>query len=127
MGNNWVGPTAQMVVEPPDKTPPVEKKTAGFEPKAIIERNVRAFSVLVVSFRGSLVAIFAQPIRQQAKRVIPERVYLHCFAATRGDDPIAHLGVHPGELITFLALHEQAVVWIDVNVEAGAAQMMFGD
>src|SRR5260370_22202763 len=105
----------------------VVKITGRVEPKAIIERNARAFGVLVVSFRGVLIAIFAEPIRQQAKRVVPERVNLHCFAATRGDDPSAHLGVHPGELITFLALHEQAVAWIDMNVEARAAQMMFDD
>src|SRR5205814_3941654 len=48
-------------------------------------------------------------------------------ATTRSDNPVTHLGVHPSELITFFALHEQAVVWVDMNVEPRAAQMMFDD
>src|SRR5437660_8158482 len=83
--------------------------------------------MFVVGLRGSVVAIFAQPSREQAERVVPERVDLHRFATTRCDDPVPHLRIHPGELITFFALYEQAVVWIDVNVEPRSTQMMFGD
>src|SRR5207244_9124789 len=41
--------------------------------------------------------------------------------------PIAHLRVHPGELITFHALCEKAVARIDMNVEASAPQMILRD
>src|SRR5881397_329373 len=59
--------------------------------------------------------------------IIPKRINLDRFAATRRYHPVAHLRIHPRELITFGALREQAVAWIDMNVEASTPQMMLGD
>src|SRR2546427_5717965 len=103
-------------------------KIAAFgEPKPLVERCSRFLCPFVVAFRRSLFVIFAQPIREQTECVVPKGVDLHRLAATRSDDPVPHLRVHPGKLITFLALREQAVVWIDMDVESRSAQMMFGD
>src|ERR1700736_2109782 len=64
---------------------------------------------------------------EQAKSVVPKRVDLDCFSAARGDHPIAHLRIHPGELISFLALREQTIGWIDTNIKFCSAQMVLGD
>jgi len=77
--------------------------------------------------RGRVVADFAQPIREQAEGVVPKRIDLHCLSSARSDDPIVHLRIHPRKLILVLALREQAVVWINVNIIFRAVQMMFGD
>ncbi len=45
----------------------------------------------------------------------------------RGHHPVAHLGVHPGELHALLATVEQAVGRIDLDLVAGASQMPFHD
>ncbi len=45
-----------------------------------------------------------------AKRVQPERLDLDRLPDPRCDDPVAHLGVHPGELDAGLACREQPVV-----------------
>src|SRR5262249_13422910 len=48
---------------------------------------------------GSIVALFlTYPGLQQAQAVIPQGVDLHRLAAARRDDPIADLGIHPGQL-----------------------------
>src|SRR6266481_6420803 len=83
--------------------------------------------MFLVKLRGSFVAALAQPTGEQAKGVVPKRVNLDCFSAARGDHPIAHLRIHPGELISFLSLREQAVGWIDMNIKFCSAQMMLGD
>src|ERR1700730_414024 len=80
-----------------------------------------------IKLRGRFVAALAQPTGEQAKGVVPKRVDLDCFSAARGDYPIAYLRIHPGELISFLALREQAVAWIDTNIKFCSAQMMLGD
>ena len=61
------------------------------------------------------------------QRVEPERVDLDRLANPRRDHPIADLGVHPGELHARLAGVEQTVVRVNVNVMAGAAQVMCND
>src|SRR5260370_1795844 len=83
--------------------------------------------MFLVKLRGSFVAALAQPTGKQAKGVVPKRVDLDCFSAARGDYPIAHLRIHPGELISFLALREQTVGSIDMNIKFCSAQMMLGE
>src|SRR5207253_4558546 len=53
-----------------------------------------------------------------AQRVQPERLHLDGLADTRRDHPVAHLGVHPGELDAGLARGEEAVA-VDVDPVAG--------
>ncbi len=65
-----------------------------------------------------------KPVFENAKRVVPERVDLDRFSAPRRDHPAVDLRVHPGELITFLPLHQEAVGMIHVNAEPGSAQVM---
>src|SRR6266446_424855 len=58
---------------------------------------------------------------------MPKRVDLDGFSAARCDNPIAHLGIHPGELVTLLTLHQETVVWIDMDIKLRATQMMVDD
>src|SRR6266568_5662432 len=105
----------------------IVKITAFGEPKPMVERCSRFLCPFVVAFRRSLFPSFAQPIRQQAKRIVPKRVDLDRLSAAGCHDPVVHFRVHPGELITGFALREQSIVWIDANIKSRAAQMMFGD
>ena len=83
---------------------------------------------MLAEARGRLVALLlAYPALEQAQRVVPERIDLHGLAAPRRHHPVADLGVHPGELIAVLALAQQAVVRIDADAEARAAQMVLDD
>src|SRR5579859_2938346 len=65
----------------------------------------------------------ARPATHQGERVIPESADLHWFAATRRDDPVIRLGVHPGKLDTLRASMEQAVSGVYLDVIARAAYM----
>ena len=89
--------------------------------------SARALRVFLVALRRFVVSHLAQPAVEQFERVEPKRVDLDRFSAARRHHPIAHLRVHPGELITFLALHEQTVLRIDVDIEFRSAQMMLDD
>ena len=84
-------------------------------PEARIERLAGAGSALLYLNREGVVAFFPQPPGQQRQRVVPERVDLHRLAAPRRDDPVVHLRIHPGELVAFLPLPDQAVRGIDAE------------
>ncbi len=75
---------------------------------------------------GVFLAFLAEPVFEQAQRIVPERVDFDGFAAARGDDPAVHFRIHPGELIALRALAQQAVRGIDADAEARAAQMVLG-
>ena len=76
---------------------------------------------------GLRIAGGAQPVAQQAQRVVPQRVDLDRLAAARGHDPVADLGVHPGQLIALLALGQEAVLRIDPDAEFAALDVMTHD
>src|SRR5262249_26540075 len=63
----------------------------------------------------------------QAQRVVPKGVDLDSFAAPRCDDQIAHLCVHPGQLISRRALDKQAIGGIDSDAEASTALVQIDD
>ena len=48
-------------------------------------------------------------VAHHAQGVVPKRLHLHRFPAARGDDEVADLGVHPGQLGAFLAAFEKPV------------------
>src|SRR5262249_9189698 len=59
------------------------------------------------------------PVANDAERVEPERLHLDWLPDPGRDDPVAHLGVHPGELHPGLARGEQAVrVQVDAIARA---------
>ena len=49
------------------------------------------------------------------------------LAAPRRHHPIADLGIHPGKLIAFGPLPQQAILRIDADPEAGALPVMLDD
>ena len=61
--------------------------------------------------------------RHDAQRIVPQRVDLHRLADARRHHPIAHLGVHPGELHAGLAGPQQAIRRIHSDAVARAAPM----
>ncbi len=65
----------------------------------------------------------ARPSAHQGERVIPESADFHRFAATRRDDPVIRLGIHPGKLDTLSARAEQAVGGVYLDAIARAAHM----
>ena len=69
----------------------------------------------------------AQPAFQQAQGVVPQGVDLDRLAAPRRHDPVADLGVHPGQLIACRALSQQAVAGVHADAEVRAPQMMLDD
>src|SRR5262245_52909773 len=97
------------------------------KPKPIVERRARFISEFLVTSRGSFIVGFAQPICEQAERIVPKRVDLDGLSAARCNNPVAHFRIHPGKLVAFLTLREQAVIRIDMNIEPSAADMMLGD
>ena len=71
--------------------------------------------------------MFLTPVGEQAQRVVPERVDLDGLAAPRRHDPVADLGVHPGQLKARSALPQQAVVRIDADAEPRAGEVVLDD
>ena len=71
--------------------------------------------------------MFLTPIGEQAQRVVPERVDLDGFTAPRRHDPVADLGIHPGQLKARSALPQQAVVRIDADAEPRAGEVVLDD
>ena len=67
------------------------------------------------------------PVGHEAQRVVLECVDLDGFAATRRDDPVTDLRVHPRELIALRALMQETVFGIDADAEARALQVMLDD
>src|SRR5436309_8725871 len=59
--------------------------------------------------------------------VVPKGVDFDCLSASGSDDPVADLRIHPGKLVTFFPLLQQAVGWIQPYTEASAANMMLDD
>src|SRR2546426_599644 len=58
--------------------------------------------------------------------VVPQRLNLDRLARPRGDDPIADLGVHPGELNTRLTAGEQSI-FSSANAISRALDMPIDD
>src|ERR1043165_4664247 len=96
-------------------------------PEALVEGAPAPFGVPGKLARALLVAGLARPVFEQTERVVPECVDLDGLAAPRRDDPAVALRIHPGQLITFRALHEQAVLRVDVDAEARAFEVALAD
>src|SRR5438445_358992 len=109
------------------KTSPIVQISAGIVPEALIERMVSPCGKFCILDRFAITHRFPDPAFHQAKRVVPERIDFDCFSASRCDDPIADLRIHPGELISIFALPQQSVRRIDADTEEGAANMVFDD
>ncbi len=77
--------------------------------------------------QAAILAGYALPAFQKANGVIPQGIDLDGFSATGRDHPISHLRVHPRQLIAGLSLGQQAVGWIDMDPEPGAADVMVED
>jgi len=75
-------------------------------------------------FIGFGVLRIAQPIRQQAQRIVPERVDFDCLATARSHHPIADLGIHPGQCVTLRSMGEEPVMRVDLDAEPGAFEMV---
>ena len=78
----------------------------------IVEASIRLVpEALVEGAEPALehLAVPAGNLLGDPERVQPERLDLHGLADARRHDPVAHLGVHPGELHSRLTAGEQAV------------------
>jgi hypothetical protein len=69
----------------------------------------RGVDVMIKHIKGFVSAQSTQPIRQQAERVVPERIDLDRLAAARSHHPIADLRIHPGQRVTLRPLGEEPV------------------
>ena len=78
-----------------------------YQKRSLNDCRARARAVIVGAARRRRPP--AAPALHQPQRVVPERVDLDRLAAPRRHDPVADLGVHPGELIALGALAQQAV------------------
>ena len=67
-------------------------------PKALVEGIPGASGVVGAGGGGAFLIFLAQPGFEQAERIIPKRVDFDGLAPARGDYPVVHLCVHPGEL-----------------------------
>src|SRR5262245_31642484 len=103
-------------------------ETAGLGiPEALVERVPASLGVRVELTGGLPVTGGPRPLREEAQRVVPERVDLDGLAAPWRDDPPVAFRVHPRELIALGALDEEPVFRIDVNAEASAFEMAAHD
>ena len=68
-----------------------------------------------------------RPLCHQSQRAIPQRVDLDWLADARRDDPIADLGIHPGQLHTHHTRAEQAIACVNTNIVAGAFDVPIND
>src|SRR4051812_29951567 len=74
-----------------------------------------------------LVSHGAQPLLRETQGVVPEGVDLHCLTAARCYDPPVNLRVHPGKLVPFGSLPQQAVVRIYTDSKVRPLQVMVND
>ena len=70
--------------------------------------------------------LLLEPPRQQPKRVVEERVDLDRLPTPRRHHPVAHLGVHPGQLVAVGALAQEAVAVVDADPEPGPGEVLLG-
>src|SRR5947209_5707469 len=96
-------------------------------PETRVERLPRSLCLSRQAICRSGSKLRPEPVSHEAQRVIPQCVDLHRLAPPGRHDPVANLGIHPGELIAWLSLPEQTVRWINANAEASAAQVEFDD
>ena len=90
-------------------------------PETPVER-ICARSACVRHLIGALLPRGSKPGFQKPQRVVPEPVDLHRFPAARRHHPVAHLGIHPGELIAFFSLRKESIRWIDVDTETRSSK-----
>src|SRR6185369_13873949 len=96
-------------------------KTALFlVPEQAVEGPVRHGRHVAVAFLGSIVSKSEGEYFHDAERVVPKRLDLYWLAPTRSHNPVAHFGVHPGELNAGFAGGQQAA-GIDFDSVTGAA------
>ena len=81
----------------------VIKMTTFLKPKSFVERLARTRRMFGVALSRLVVIRFPQPAFEKFERVEPKRIDLDRFPAARRHHPIAHLRVHPGELVAFLS------------------------
>src|SRR5881409_2766570 len=87
------------------------------------QREARSAYLAASVFTRSL----PDPAFHQTERIVPEGVDFDCLSASGSYDPVADLRIHPGKLITFFALLQQAVGWIQPDTESSAANIMLDD
>src|SRR5205814_7607454 len=79
------------------------KKTKIRGPKSPVEGFLRARCQAPHGCR-SFAILFSEPLLENTQGVVPECVDFNRFPAAWSNDPIPHLRVHPGRLISQLAL-----------------------
>ena len=77
----------------------VEVAPASYQKRSLNEARTRSARSRDRVAAARCPALDLEPVGEQAQRVVPERVDLDRLAAPRRDDPVADLGVHPGQLI----------------------------
>ena len=67
------------------------------------------------------------PAIEEPERIVEERVDLDGLPPPRSHHPVAHLRVHPGELVALSALAKQPVRRVDADAELGALEVRVND
>ena len=126
MARTWLG--RQAASSPPSRR---RRRRRGSRPASYQKRRLKDSRRARRARRRARLAaaspFLGEPVFEQAQGVVPERVDLDRLAAARRHHPVADLGVHPGELVAFGALAQQAVGGIDADAEARAAQVVLDD
>src|SRR5262249_41999605 len=105
----------------------IEQRTAAVVPETRIERFANPVGATTVAFRTFLIPSLVHPFLHEAQCVVPKSVDLNGLAAPRCDDQIAHLCVHPGQLVSGRALYEEAIGGIDSDAEASTVLVQIDD
>src|SRR4051794_6693616 len=105
-GENLVGPYGPVAAIAVDY---VVETSRGFVPELLAKTISSAVSQLLVVRAGKVVPKALRQVFHGSERVVPECFNLDGFSMPRRDHPIAHLGVHPGELHSRLAGQQQTI------------------
>src|SRR5262245_55436798 len=81
----------------------IEQRAAALIPETRVERFANPVGASTVAFWAFVIMTLVHPFLHQSQRVVPKRVDLDSFTASRGDDQIADFRVHPCQLISWRA------------------------
>src|SRR5262249_45099957 len=87
----------------------IEEASGGFVPEAFRKSGPRGVGEFLPMRGIRLVSEALAQVFRRAQGVVPKGLDLDRLAVTRGHHPVAHFGVHPGELHSRLAGKQQAV------------------
>jgi len=92
-------------------------------PEATLEGGLRALRHEAEPLRGFGLAQQLPELRGDHESVEPQGSDLHWLSGAGGDNPVAHLGIHPGELVIRIPLAQQAVLRVYLYPVEGSSDV----